>query len=264
MTEGIQIGISEEAYRAAEGVNQTNLKLMAISAAHYKAKLDEKPEPPTDAQKIGTITHQVILQDRHEYAVRPTGMKFTTKEGMAWRDAQTKTIISRDEFTAILGMRQSVMRHPIARSILERKGDNEVACFRRDPETGLMLKGRADRITTDDKNYLVIPDLKTCQHGEGGHDAFERAIYKYAYHLQAAFYLNLFGASHFVFIVVEKESPYAVATYALSQDAIALGRRQYRDYLLQVKRCTETGVWPAYPEIMQEISIPEWALRKEI
>ena len=129
------------------------------------------------------------------YAVRPIGMKFTTKEGMAWRDAQTKTIITNEEFMDIARMRESVLSHPIARSILERPGDNEVAVFKRDEETGLMLKARADRVTMDDQQRTVIPDLKTTQHGNGGLEAFSKEIYNWGYALQAAFYQDAFGAS---------------------------------------------------------------------
>lgn len=264
MTEGIAIGISEEAYRAAEGVNQTSLKLMAISAAHYRSKIDEKPKPPTDAQRIGTVTHQVILQDKHDYVVRPAGLKFSTVEGKAWKKAQTKTIIDLEEERDIEGMRASVMAHPVARAILERPGQNEVASFRRDPETGLMLKGRADRVCMDDQQRTVIPDLKTTQHGCAGKEAFSKEIYNWGYAIQAHHYLTLFGASSFVFIVVEKESPYACAVYALEPDAIAHGARLWREYLNRVKECTDSGIWPAYSTTMEWIGLPEWAKRKEL
>lgn len=260
---GIYPDLSEDVYRAAEGISQSSLKLMAISPRHYLTKATEKPQKPTEAQRMGTLTHRFILQNRREYVVRPQGMKFTTKEGMAWRDSQTQEIVSTDDEAALLGMRASVMAHPIAKSIMERPGQNEVACFKRCPETGLMLKGRSDRLCMDDQERMVIPDLKTCGFGDASLAEFTNEIYKWKYEMQGAHYLNLFGASFFVFIVVEKEPPYACATYTLKSDAVARGNRLCAKYLRQVKECVVAGKWPAYPEMMQEIGVPEWVLRKE-
>lgn len=261
--EGIIPNLSEEAYRAAEGVNQSSLKLMDISPRHYLTEVTKKPEPPTDAQRMGTLTHRLILQDRREFVVRPEGMKFTTKEGMAWRDAQKQEIITVQEERDLLGMRASVLSHPIAKAILERPGDNEVACFKRCPDTGLMLKGRADRVCMDNEQRMVIPDLKTCPHGDGNKEDFTRAIYKWGYEIQSSFYLDLFGASFFVFIVVEKDPPYACAVYSLDSRAVAYGRKRYKELLAKVKQCVDLGEWPAYSEQMEQISLPEWELKKE-
>lgn len=260
---GIYPDLDEATYRAAEGVSQSNLKLMRISPRHYLTKTTEKVEKPTEAQRMGTLTHRFILQNRREYVVRPEGMKFTTTEGKEWKTAQTQEIISTDDEAALLGMRASVMSHPIAKSILERPGQNEVACFKRCPETGLLLKGRADRLCMDDQERMVIPDLKTCGFGDASLDEFTNEIYKWKYEMQGSHYLNIFGASFFVFIAVEKEPPYACATYTLKPDAVARGNRLCAKYLRMVKECVVSGKWPAYPETMQEIGVPEYVMRRE-
>lgn len=275
MTEGIHLNIPESEYRKAEGVNQSTLKEMLISPAHYLAKITQPPEPPTDAQIIGTITHRAILQNKFdEFCVKPKDYDGRTKEGKAWieraKEMWGKTYtdlefvaISIDIYKNILGMVAACRKHPVAKSILESKGDNEVSCLKMDEQSGLLLKGRADRLTTDAKNFTVVADLKTVQHGEGNAESFAKSIFNWGYDFQAAFYLDLFAATYFVFIVVEKEPPFAVACYNLSPEAIGRGRKHYRVCLERVQACMALNEWPAYGDKMTTINLPEWALRSD-
>lgn len=137
-----------------------------------------------------------------------------------------------------------------------------MACWKTHEPTELLIKGRADRVTTDNSDYIVIPDLKTVPRGGASREEFTRDIYKWGYYRQAAFYLDFFGATFFVFIVVEKEPPYAVACYNLDARAIQLGRFENERDLALVKRCSDSGKWPAYPAGLGEISVPEWVLKR--
>jgi PDDEXK-like domain of unknown function (DUF3799) len=138
-----------------------------------------------------------------------------------------------------------------------------VCCWRSDPKTGLLLKGRSDRVTVDSQNKTVIADLKTCGRGDAREGEFSKAIFNYGYDLQAAFYMDLFGASFFCFIAIEKEMPYAIQCFNLAPEAIVVGRRKYESYLATVKKCSETGNWPAYGDELKTISLPDWVMRKE-
>lgn len=260
---GIHFGIPMEDYRAAEGICQSDLKEVGTSPRHYLTKINADPEKPTDAQRIGQVVHSNILETKLDsFVVRPEDMDYKTKAGREWRDRQTVPILTKEEAVELGGMMAAVRNHPTARSILDAKGNNEVCCWKTHKPTGLLLKGRADRVTTDNKNLTVIADLKTCQHGGGNEEDFSRDIWRYGYDVQAAFYLDLFGASFFVFIVVEKEPPFAVSCYNLSPESIALGRHKYEGWLQTVKQCTDSGIWPAYGEGMKTIGVPEWVLRR--
>jgi exodeoxyribonuclease VIII len=258
-TEGIFFDLPDDVYRKAPGVSQTELKWMRPTPAHYRAKKDAPPEPPTDAQVIGKLTHSAVLERKIEgqFTIKPDGMTFASKDGKAWRDAQTLPIVSQEVADNIAGMTDSVACHPTAQAVLK-NSRREVSGFKRDPETGLMLKARADVLTTDANGLTVIPDLKTCDRGEADSKEFSRAIWKWGYHLQAAHYLDVFGASSFLFIVVEKLPPYAVAIYYLSAEALNKGRAD-RDLLLaELKRCQDESLWPGYTELIQEISLPNY------
>ena len=272
----IKLNVPEKEYRESEGVSQSDAKEMLISPAHYYARITEKKEPPTDAQIIGRITHRGILEGKfNEFCVRPRDFDGRTKEGKAWLATAKEfwgkqypdldfSSITTEAYRNILGMIASVKRHPIAKSILEAQGNNEVSCWKEDKETGLLLKGRADRMTTDANGYTVVADLKTVQRGEGDRESFSKSIFNWGYAFQAYWYSKLlFEATFFVFIVVEKEAPWAVSCYALDNEAMAYGGRRVREVLAKIKECQDKNEWPAYGSDMQTIGLPEWVMRRE-
>ncbi len=261
---GIKLGVPFKQYCESPGVNHSSAKEIDTSPKHYLQKITAAEDDPTPAQVTGKITHSAILEsDFSGFVVRPKDMSFTTKEGKAWRDAQTKHIIDQETASDIAGMVTAVKNHPLADIILYKTdGNNEVSCWGKHRFTELVIKGRADRVTMDAKDQMTIVDVKTCGRGEASPESFSRDLFKYKYHSQASWYLDLFGASFFVFIVVEKEAPYAVACYNLDGPSIALGRELNDRRLAKIHECATSGKWPAYPEELRTINIPDWAIRK--
>jgi hypothetical protein len=71
--------------------------------------------------------------------------------------------------------------------------------------------------------------------------------------------MDLLGASHFVFIAVEKTAPYAVGVYCLDAASIAVGRERNMKHLDLFEACHTSGKWPAYSSEIETISLPAWA-----
>lgn len=259
---GIHPGVPESVYRQSAGISQSNLKLVPVSLAHYHAAVTGSVSEPTPAQELGTITHSVILENKWGCTVKPDRLKLSTKEGMAWKAAQTMPWISVEECEHIRGMVASVKAHPEAAKMLYGRGDNEVACWRKCPLTGLLIKGRADRLTMDDRQRMTLIDIKTCQVESAQEYVFQNEIAKWGYYRQAAFYIDLFEASSFIIVAVEKEPPYAVATYEIDPEDIMLGRTENNRDLQLVKHAEETGEWPAYSPKIKRISLPERIRRR--
>ncbi len=153
----------------------------------------------------------------------------------------------------------AVRNHPLASTVLYGNGNSEVSAWKKDIYTEIVIKGRADRITVDRENKTVIADLKTCGRGEASDSEFGRVIYNWKYHSQASWYLDLFGASFFVFVCVEKEPPFAVNCFCLDQESLKIGSELNAKRLSKIRECQDSGVWPAYGETLKTISIPEWA-----
>ena len=93
----------------------------------------------------------------------------------------------------------------------------------------MLCKSKIDAITND--NILV--DLKTTT--DCRYQSFKSSCYKYGYYRQSAFYLDGSKTDDFIFIVQEKSSPYDVALYEVSGQAIQQGRNEYKELLKSFK-----------------------------
>ena len=200
------IKLPEQEYRKAPGVAKSDLDLIARSPAHFRYGERET----TDAMRIGTIVHQAVFdQGSFNYAVKPDGMSFATKEGKAWRTNQgAKTIVTQKESDMIGGILMSIRRHPAAARLIK-EGRAEMSLFATDA-AGTRRKGRTDWLPN---NTPAIIDLKTCE--DARHEKFERSVLEYRYHVQAAYYLDLcklIGEDRraFILMAVEKSPPYAL------------------------------------------------------
>jgi hypothetical protein len=90
----------------------------------------------------------------------------------------------------------------------------------------VFCKGKADKVKKD-----CVIDLKTTSSGEL--HSFKGSAYKYGYNRQSAFYMDGFNKSKFIFIVIEKSSPYNLYIYDCSDQFVESGREEYK-YLLDV------------------------------
>jgi hypothetical protein len=174
------------------------------------------------------------------------------------KDRADKTVITSTERKDICGMLNAIQNHPLARSYFE-KGESEVSMFAPFTLGGtIMRKGRLDHNPPGN----IIPDLKTCT--DARPSAFAKDILNYKYHLKAAYYIDLANdlglkKEVFIFVCVESKPPYAVACYQLDIEALQQGRQLYIDLLQRYIECKESGIWPAYPESLEIISLPNWA-----
>ena len=264
---GLYPDVPAPVYRRWRAASQSILAILRDrSPAHaYEAMVN--PPPQTDAERLGEAVHMAVLQPdlfARRYVRGPEGDRRTKAVREAWQEVAAAnpgaTILLPAEYDQIIAIRDAVYRHPTARKLFG--GEAERSAVWRDPDTGVLCKGRFDEIN---RTVGCITDLKTTQ--DASPAAFTRAIYGYRYYLQAAHYLA--GAQalgidvrFFVIIAVEKEPPYGVAIYHVSGEAIRAGLEELRPLLTVYARCMETGVWPSYPAEAVEITLPPWAWRQ--
>lgn len=184
-----------------------------------------------------------------------------------------KEIITADEHAQLQAMRDAVMNHPAAAGLLTSvPGIAEISAYWNDPITGALCRCRPDFWRADG----ILVDLKTTD--DASPEGFAKSLYNWRYHVQHPFYLDgcrqaieqggaggldVPSPTHFVFIVVEKKAPHAVAVYKLDQDSVELGARQYRQDLDTFASCVASDTWPAFGDTVQQVGVPEWVLRKE-
>lgn len=256
-------------YHARPAVGHSALVRIMRSPAHYREYVANPPEP-TPAMQLGTAFHTALLEpDRFgESFVMAPKFDRRTKEGKAAAEAWEtenagKMALTAEQMAAIRSMASSVRCHAGADKLLS-QGLAEMSGFWIDLESGVECKCRPDFLVMDGDKVSGIVDVKTCS--DAGADGFARAIATLGYDVQAAFYqdgLNaLAGRSiPFYFIAVEKEPPYAVATYSAGIDVIEVGRAKYRGALQLLKWCRARDTWPGYQPNgeIEPIKLPRWA-----
>lgn len=254
-------------YRKVAAISKSGLDLVAENPARYQWEilLGNKPEP-TAAMRLGSAFDSALLTPDlfcDEYVLAPEGIRRGSK---AWEEfekaAASKTILKPEEMQSIQGMRDAVKRHSTASKILS-EGDPQVSLFWSDPIHSVPCKARLDFLRPDG----IIVDVKTTGQGGASPEVFQRTAHSFRYHCQAAFYSDGLSfidraAEAFVFIVIEREPPHAIAIYSLDQDFTSLGRETYQRDLDRFAECQFSGAWPSYPTEIQPLSAPAWALKK--
>lgn len=174
--------------------------------------------------------------------------------------AESKIALSEDEFEQCFGLMKKVKEDPYLNNFF-RDGVAEASAFAKDIETDLWLKCRVDYFLPK-KNVII--DLKTTDNASP--EVFPKSIAKYNYHVQAAYYLDIWEKASglrpkaFIFVVVEKLPPYGVKSYMIGADSIEVGRKQYRKYLNKFKECQQLESFPDYDRTIDKIELPQWAL----
>lgn len=272
---GIYEKITFDEYCRWDAINNSSLGPALISAAHYRAYLDE-PRTVSDALRFGTLVHAGKLDPKdllNGYAVmpdftqnlskefsNPKGSKEYKERVAAWTEQnKTKEIVEQVEFDLMAAIVAALDNEPLARDCFSHNGPAEVSMIWEDARTGLLCKGRIDKL---DHKKNRFADLKTAR---SLHD-YCKEILNRGYHRQAAFYSDglyqLTGEKYEPWIVpVEKTPPFAVAAAPVGEQALSVGRSEYRQALQLIKDCKRTGNYPSVPS-PSEWTLPEWAIPK--
>jgi hypothetical protein len=284
---GIYPNFDPARYHAIAAVSNTQLSKLRRSPAHLQAWLADPPEP-TEALRIGSAADVLTLTpERFADQYLPggacaaitkggepcgnggtryaRGLWFCGVRGHAPEETEPpigKTILTPAEADRCIRIAAAVWEHRGASRILS-SGSPQTAIFWRDTETDLTCKALLDWWAPA---IGTVADLKTAR--DASPAAFSRAIADYGYHRQVAFYragLAAHGedAAHCVFLAVEKDPPFAVAAYRLSDVSVGEGEIQARELLLRYAECRASNRWPAYGDDIAEITLPAWAYTSE-
>lgn len=268
---GLVLDMPPEQYHATHAMSAGGLKRMRQSPAHfYGMQLDpNRPPPgePTPAMKNGTLVHCAIFEPDQvvaRYVIKPDGMNFSTKDGKAWRDAQTLEIVDADQMAAAKAQAAAIRRLPEIGALLA-DGVGEASAFWIDEATGELCKCRPDW-TSPAGDGVILIDGKTCQ--DASPEGFGRQVWNMDYWLQAAWYSDGYERATgkrvhgFVFAAVESIWPHAAAAYMLGDDVLDKARTENRRLLDLYAECRRTGVWPGYVNTIQQINLPAWAMKE--
>lgn len=234
---------SNETYHSTDGISSSGLKTIWKNSNSVKSFLNAK-YTPSKAFEIGTAIHTLCLEGRKIYNeenyIINEKIDRRTKVGKAAMEdhvakSKGRTIIEWADHYMIEELFKNFNRNKKAVEYCQ--GTVELSHYTE--LDGVPVKVRPDCINVE-KGF--ISDIKTTQ--SANPKDFKREIFKFGYHLQAAFYSDALGvpAENFRFIAMQKNYPFTVEVYALSDDTIQRGRDAYLAALGHWKEYLETGI----------------------
>lgn len=247
---------SNEQYHSSPGYSSTNLiDCMSYSEAHMKY-WKENPQKPTPSMIEGTMLHEALIEP-HIFESKYLVADGRSKEGKALLEANPDKIkVSESQMSKVIAMRDSVLKNTNIQSLIT-GAQVEKAFYWNDVDTGLLCKTKPDLLRTD---LGLIIDIKTIDSGTLWN--VKRAIRDYKYHLSAAFYkdgvnsiLKEMKVKEFMFVFIEKEAPHGVRKIILSLSDLEKGFNEYKEALTRIKKCTDSGQWPSYPDEVVELNV---------
>jgi hypothetical protein len=289
-------------YRRTEGLSQSAMKELLTSPAHFQAAYGPNPEPrfASAAMIWGSALHAKVLEpekfdnlyfDRSCKAKEPTikdlkemldeaqieyikTAKKPELESLLWPEGKKKdarTSMDPKDFENVNRAAEALRSHDITGEwfcpgIEKYREWNEVSMYAK-TEQGLIVKGRVDRLlVTDDK--IMILDLKTTQ--DASFKGFQKSVANFNYDLQAAWYLDLtrrcFGNERpieFLFCAIEKKAPFGISVYRASEQLVRSGQQKMSRACEIYLQCMALDYWPSYDPIINDMSLPGWAVQRE-
>lgn len=251
-------------YRREIGENQSYLKHILVSPAHYKAAKARR-FPVTVNMEVGSALHCKALEGDIEFNSRfiqkPEDIAFNTKEGKEWKLAHKgQTILAKQDWENVHGMAESLLRldwfNP---DQTDYRKYNELSIYW--DSDSIPCKGRLDRLVIEEDSLLVL-DLKTT-------DSVDPMIFQKKviggmnYIFQAAWYaeaasLAFDKPARFIFIAIERAEPWTTAIYEISEETMLEGTAQIKQARQILKKCLDSKQWPK-PEIPYNVlELPPW------
>lgn len=273
--------IDDQSYhsdRASLSSSGARLLLPPGCPAKFKQRMD-CPPPPSRVFDFGTLAHSMVLGKGAELVVLEPEIHGLTKDGSVaanpratatWKAAEAEARESGrlpvhiEDWAKAQAMAAQVLHHPMAGPLFREDGRAEVSIYADDPVTGVRLRARPDWMFDDADGRLVIVDLKTT--ADAYPQTWVRSAAKYGYEVQFAWYVTvakLAGLSDspaFLFVNIEKESPYLISVVELDAEAFEAGLTRMRQAIDIYAKCIETDTWPGYGDGIHLISLPPWAL----
>lgn len=271
---GVYPDVSYDDYASWDAINFHILNYFRYTASHARNAMVSVDEEKKHLA-FGLATHIAVLEPQRfdeEVLVTPKLDRRTKKGKAEWAAFQEKAegrhIVQADDFNALQAIKRNCLNHPTVTEILHSEGANEISLIWKDPELGIMCKGRLDRIAALGGTQAIVVDLKTIGRPATTRTV-ERQSFDFGYHVQAAMYLHGLSvlrpvpeggdAYEFFWIFAESAAPNEVRLFRADENVIADGYSKYRDYLFTYSECKKHGKWPGWGQGVDELMLPAWA-----
>ena len=283
---GLYFDMPRECYDRIPAANQSTLKAMLKeSPAHARASILVRVEKEawtfgTAFDRLVTLGEDFKWEDHYAIWNEPakTGGGLAPRRGKVWDEfemvavADDKAVLRPQDVEALELMLVSLHEFKTASAQFTRGGDLQVCLVWKDERTGVLMKALLDKVVMDD--MPTIDDIKTMVSVAPG-DA-EKAIVTFGYDFQGATYIRgcvALGAPapNFLLTCVEKEARivnskdelrHAVRVLEMDGPTLLRGNLLLDSALDLWLACKTSKRWDAYPDRIDSVSAPLWALRE--
>jgi hypothetical protein len=241
-------------YFTTPALNQSALKKLDISDRAFLYALQEQGAEPSAAQKLGTATHQIILENL-PYVIYPGAVR-RGKEWDAFQAEHAGKVILNEKEAELIAVQSAILSDFLAPYKFGAKIE-EPHYWQRD---GVECKALFDLINHTEKVILDLKTTKSVQHWKFSSDA-----YKYGYHLQAAWYMQNFPDYKYIIVAVENTLPSDFDVFEFSPELLEMAEQKNDQLFERAKMLIERGIhWReasgSYAGYHKEIEPPTWAL----
>jgi exodeoxyribonuclease VIII len=251
-------------YRSYFALSYSGIKKLQISPKHFWAWHHRSQEESTTDMTLGTLTHLLLLEP-HREATDIAVWTGKVKNGKVWdkfeEDNSNKLIVKPQELEQARRMVASILENPMVKNALRQpSGKAEYEFMGVDEVFEVPVKCGFDWIT----DAMILDPKKT----GGTIKEFEQhSIYKYGYHIQAAFYTRLAklidGKDRmFGWIVVEDKEPHECQIVLPHPQHMIDGEAIVDEALAKFMICMRDKQWPGYGEHIKTAELPAWLQKK--
>lgn len=264
--------LSSEKYHSGPGIGSHGLMEMLRSPAHYQhMRVTGVGRKPTPAMEFGTLFHFAVLEPeefKRRARMEPECDKRTTKGKETYQQwladcPPDALIVSPKNHDRLMGMLTKIEETTVAKNLIMGPGLREHSGYWIDKETGVLCRIRPDLLTSDGE----LIDVKSTTDARPG--PFSHDIAANEYDLQMAFYregvFNITGKhpTACTYFAVESDGSFGIGLHYASSEILARGERLFRKALSLYRDCLDKNVWPAYPDKITKIYLPDWARKQE-
>lgn len=252
----------EREYHSHPSLSATGAKLILDSPAKFDYRINGHRPEHKPAFDLGSAVHAKVLGTG--WGIEELDFPdFRTKAAQQARDeayaAGLIPMLAKD-LAGVKAISEQVLAHPTAKTLFEQEGRSEVSVFAED-EQGTQLRCRFDFLPDD---HRVAVDLKTTSKKADAR-GFAASAASYGYDVQEGHYIDTLNyatgdVAAMAFVVVEVEPPYLVGVHQLDRDFRDMGHVKAAVARERYRACMASGVWPGYPEPIQLVQAPVWAV----
>jgi hypothetical protein len=250
----------------SSGAARTLLSKSPAHAAMEHPKLGGVKRESTAAMSTGTLVHMIMAKQVDRIAVSFYD-DFRTKEARAFRDsaiADGKLVVKSGAIADVMPLIDNILSRAavgITNTPFTDTAKHEVAAIWK--EAGCYCRALFDVLNVTEHG-ADIWDWKTTN--DISDRGIEKAVAKYRYDIQAAFYLRGLetlmpayrGRTSFIFVFVESEAPHTVRRVCLQPSYLQHANAKVAEAIDVWSHCLANNDFPLMPPDTLALELPAW------